>query len=80
MILWCLCILFTIITEAVNSVWTVFLLKKIVETILQDREYAPGPLLVFALSVLAGAVLEILRQKMRYLLYRGKVLRLEDSW
>lgn len=78
MILWCLCILFTVITEVVNSVWTVFLLKKIVETILQDREYAPGLLLVFALSVPAGAVLEILRQKMRYLLYRGKVLRLED--
>lgn len=77
-LLWIFCISITILTGAVNSVWLVFLLKKIVEVVLQEGRYAPYLLAVFVLSVLAGALLEILRQKLRYLLYRKGESRLED--
>lgn len=77
-ILWIFCIGATILTEAVNSVWLVFLLKKIVEVVLQEGRYAPSLLMLFVLSVLVGALLDILRQKLRYLLYRKREARLED--
>lgn len=78
MILWIFCIFCAVMAEAINSVWIVFLLEKIVEIILQNRQYASHLLVIFALSVLAGAVAGILRQKLRYLLYQRKVLFLED--
>jgi len=79
MLLWVFCIFLTIVTEAIHSIWVVFLLKKIVEVILENREYATHLLVAFGMSVLVGAVLEIIRQKMRYLLYQRSVLRLEDK-
>lgn len=72
------CIFLTVLTEAIHSVWAVFLLQEITETILQERVHAPHLLVIFALSVLAGAMLEILRQKLRYLLYRERTATLED--
>lgn len=75
---WIFCICITVLTGTVSSVWTVFLLKKIVEEVLQEGEYAPHLLAAFVLSVLAGALLEILRQKLRYLLYRKREAQLED--
>ncbi len=78
MILWSVSIFLTVLTGAVNSVLVVFLLKKMVEVILQDGVHAPYLLALFALSVAAGALLEILRQKLRYILYRKRVVRLED--
>lgn len=76
--LWGISIFLTVLTGAVNSVLVVFLLKKIVEVILQDGMHEPHLLALFALSVLAGALLEILRQKLRYILYRRQLIRLED--
>lgn len=76
--LWFNCIFLTILTSAFNSVLSVFLLKKIVEDVLQDGDYAPHLLILFVLSILAGALLDILRQKLRYALYRKQVIRLED--
>lgn len=76
--LWSCCIVLTILTGAIHSVWTVFLLKKIVEVVLQERIHAPHLLILFVLSVLAGAMLEILRQKLRYILYRRRAVTLED--
>ena len=77
-ILWGTNIFLTVLTGAINSVLVVFLLKRIVEVILQDGMHEPHLLVLFALSVLAGALLEIMRQKLRYILYRRQVIRLED--
>lgn len=77
-LLWCGCIILAVITGAMNSVWTVYLLQKIVEAILQDRVHAPRLPIIFVLSVCAGAALEILLRKVRYVLYRRKAIHLED--
>lgn len=75
---WAACISLTVITGAVNSVWLVFLLKKIVEVILEEGSHAPRLLVIFVLSAAAGALLEILRRKLQYILYRVREIRLED--
>ncbi len=77
--LWFASIFLTVLIGVVNSVLTVFLIKKIVEDILLDGVYAPCLLGLFALSILVGALLEILRQKTMYILYKGQVIRLEDK-
>ena len=77
-LLWSGCMILTILTGTINSVWTVYLLKEIVEVVLQNGGRAPGLLFLFAVSVAAGAMLEILRLKLRYILYREKTVRLED--
>lgn len=77
--LWSSCILLTVLTGAIHSVWTVFLLRRIVEIILEQGIYTPHLLFLFLLSVLAEALLEILRQKLRYSLYQKSAVRTEDG-
>ena len=76
--IWILCIFLTVAAGVINSVWVVFLLEKIVEVILRDGIHSPYLLVIFILSVIAGALLEIIRQKLRYVLYQKRVVKLED--
>lgn len=77
--LWSVCILLTVTTGVIRSVWTVFLLKRIVEVVLEQGIYAPYLLFIFLLSVWAEALLGILLQKLRYRLYQKRAVRMEDG-